>query len=81
MWEACFESYNGFRIIGLQWAHKSKAYPEFQTELGGARVFYIDRDLWENFIKKKFAHYAGSYKVPKELMKKAEHFTVGPPIV
>lgn len=80
-WEACFESYNGYRVIGLQWAHKSKPYPEFQTELGGARVFYLDRDMWENFIKKKFAAYAGSQKVPAELLQKAEHFKVGPPIV
>ncbi len=81
MWEACFESYNGFRVIGLQWSHKSKAYPEFQTELGGARVFYIDRELWNGFIKKKFAHYQGSYDVPQDLLKKSEQFKVGPPIV
>jgi hypothetical protein len=81
MWEACFESYNGFRVIGVQWAHKSKPYPEFQTELGGARVFYLDRELWEGFIKKKYAHYAGSHEVPQDLVKKSEHFTVGPPIV
>lgn len=49
-WWATFESPFGFRL-GFRFNHVTKAWPEMQHELGGARIFYIDRDQWEGYVK------------------------------
>ena len=49
-WWATFESPFGFRL-GFRFNHVSKAWPEMQHELGGARIFYINRQQWEQYVK------------------------------
>lgn len=71
-WWATYESYVGFRVLGLYWAKKQKPWPEYQHELGGARIFYATKEDWENFVKKKFANYIGERPVSPDLLKKAE---------
>ena len=50
-WWSTFESYNGWRMAGLNMAQPCKPYPEVQHELGGARVYYVTRDMWEGGLK------------------------------
>jgi len=71
-WWATFESYIGFRVLNVEWAKRQKPWPEYQHELGGARVYYLTRDDWELLGKKKFAKYLGERPVPPELLKSAE---------
>ena len=49
-WWATFESPFGFRL-GFRFNHVTKAWPEMQHELGGARFFYINREQWEEYVK------------------------------
>ena len=74
-WWATFESYIGWRS-GMEWALKGKPFPEVQHELGGSRVFYITKEDWENFGKKKFARDIGERPVPKDLLAKSEKFKI-----
>jgi len=49
-WWATFESPFGFRL-GFRFQHVTKPWPEMQHELGGARIFYINRQQWEQYVK------------------------------
>jgi len=49
-WWATFESPFGFRL-GFRFNHVTKPWPEMQHELGGARIFYINRQQWEKYVK------------------------------
>ncbi len=49
-WWATFESPFGFRL-GFRFNHVTKPWPEMQHELGGARIFYINRQQWEQYVK------------------------------
>ncbi|HOO78121.1 MAG TPA: N-acetyltransferase [bacterium] len=51
---ATFESYNGWRLAGLRMALPSYPWPEEQHELGGAKIFYLTRELWEESIKEEY---------------------------
>ena len=50
-WWTTFESYNGWRMAGLEMAQPTKPWPQYQHELGGAKVFYLDQDMWNGRIK------------------------------
>jgi hypothetical protein len=50
-WWSTFESYNGWRMAGLNMAQPCKPYPEVQHELGGARVYYVTREMWDGGLK------------------------------
>jgi len=45
-----FESYNGWRL-GFQTVQTAYPWPEYQHELGGARVYSMTRDHWNNVVK------------------------------
>ena len=49
-WWATFESPFGFRL-GFRFNHVTKPWPEMPHELGGARIFYINRQQWEEYVK------------------------------
>jgi len=50
-WWATYESYNGWRRWGLGMAQPTKPWPDFQHELGGARVYYVTKKYWDASIK------------------------------
>ena len=50
-WWATYESYNGWHRWGLGMAQPSYPWPEYQHELGGARVYYVTKDYWDASIK------------------------------
>ena len=67
-WWPTFESYYGFRMGAIKTAALQKPYPEYQHELGGARVFYNTRDQWEEYIKRIYWRELGERPVPPDLM-------------
>jgi hypothetical protein len=50
-WWSTFESYNGWKMAGLEMAQPSYPWPEYQHELGGARVYYVTKKYWNSTIK------------------------------
>lgn len=76
---ATYESYNGLKRWGIGMAQPSYPWPEYQHELGGAKVFYITKEYWEQAVKKYLQQMVGVEfirPVPDDLMKKNEHFRV-----
>ncbi|RPJ46929.1 MAG: N-acetyltransferase, partial [Chloroflexi bacterium] len=75
-WWSTFESYNGWRMAGIEMAQPTKPWPQYQHELGGARVYYLDQSLWQN-VKSFSAQMVGSdfnFNVPDEVRKANENF-------
>jgi hypothetical protein len=75
-WWSTFESYNGWRMAGIEMAQPTKPWPQFQHELGGARVYYLDQPLWQN-VKNYAAQMIGSdfnFNVSDEVRKANENF-------
>lgn len=56
-WWATYESYNGLKRWGIGMAQPSYPWPEYQHELGGARVYYITKKYWETTVKKYLEDY------------------------
>lgn len=50
-WWSTFESYNGWRMAGLSMAQPTKPWPQYQHELGGAKIFYVNQDMWQGRLK------------------------------
>jgi len=50
-WWSTFESYNGWRMAGMAMAQPTKPWPAYQHELGGAKVFYVNQDMWQGRLK------------------------------
>lgn len=74
MWST-FESYNGFKRWGMGMAQYQYPWPEYQHELGGARVFYVDRNYWNTTIRDYVKQMVGAEMkrpAPKELIEKNE---------
>ncbi len=70
-----YESYNGWRIGGLAMAQPSYPWPEVQHELGGARVYYVTREYWDQAIKEYSRQMVGSdlnFDVPDDVIKANE---------
>ena len=68
-WWATFESPFGFRM-GFRFNHVTKPWPDVQHELGGSRVYYINRDQWERVVK-PFATengWMGERPVPEDVL-------------
>jgi len=68
-WWATFESPFGFRL-GFRFNHVTKPWPEMQHELGGARIFYINKQQWEEYVKPfaKEKGWLGTRPVEKKLL-------------
>ena len=72
-WWATYESYNGWKRWGLGMAQPSYPWPEYQHELGGAKVFYITKKYWHTTIKKYLEDLVGGTlirPVPEDLLAK-----------
>lgn len=72
-WWATYESYNGWKRWGVGMAQPSYPWPEYQHELGGARVYYITKKYWESTVKNYILDYTGAElirPVPDELLEK-----------
>lgn len=71
-WWSTFESYNGWRMAGLAMAQPTKPWPEYQHELGGAKVFYVSQDHWNIQLKQYLVDTVGSdlnFDVSEEVRK------------
>jgi hypothetical protein len=70
-----FESYNGWRL-GFQTVQPSYPWPQYQHELGGARVFYVTREHWDKSVKNYVRQMIGTDlvfdNIPGELVKANE---------
>jgi len=70
---ATYESYNGWKRWGIGMAQPSYPWPDYQHELGGARVYYVTRDYWDSVVKDYLEGYLGakfSKDVSAELLAK-----------
>jgi len=72
---ATYESYNGWKRWGLGMAQPSYPWPEYQHELGGAKVYYITKVYWESVVKKYLEDYIGisskfEKDIPKDVLEK-----------
>ena len=78
-WWATYESYNGWHRWGLGMAQPSYPWPEYQHELGGARVYYITKKYWDKVVKNYVRQMVGAdlvFDVPDEVIKKNEKTVV-----
>ncbi len=69
---ATYESYNGWQRWGLGMAQPSYPWPEYQHELGGARVYYITKKYWDSTVKDYIRQMAGTelnFNVPESVVK------------
>ncbi len=78
-WWSTFESYNGWRMAGLSMAQPTKPWPQYQHELGGAKIFYLNQDMWQSRIKNYIREVIGgdmNFNVTDEVRKANENFRV-----
>jgi hypothetical protein len=78
-WWSTFESYNGWRMAGIEMAQPTKPWPEYQHELGGARVYYLTKRHWDSGVKNFSTQMIGAdfnFNVPDEVRKANENFRV-----
>ncbi len=74
-WWATYESYNGWHRWGLGMAQPSYPWPEYQHELGGARVYYVTKKYWDTTVKQYVRQMVGAdlvFDVPDEIIKANE---------
>ncbi|MEW6717270.1 MAG: N-acetyltransferase [Chloroflexota bacterium] len=74
-WWATYESYNGWMRWCVGMAQPSYPWPEYQHELGGARVYYITKEYWDKVVKDYVRQMVGAdlvFDVPKEIIKANE---------
>lgn len=78
-WWSTFESYNGWRMAGLDMAQPTKPFPQYQHELGGAKVFYINQEMWQGRLKQFIVDTIGNdliFKVDPKVKKANANFRV-----
>lgn len=83
-WWSTFESYNGWRLAGLEMAQPTKPWPEYQHELGGARVYYVTQKYWSSYLKSYADQMIGNslnFEVTDEVRKANENFRVPEEVV
>lgn len=76
-WWSTFESYNGWRMAGVEMAQPTKPWPEYQHELGGAKIYYLTKKYWDSGIKDFAVQTVGSplnFDVTDEVRKANENF-------
>ncbi len=74
-WWATYESYNGWKRWGVGMAQPSYPWPEYQHELGGARVYYVTKEYWDAAVKDYVRQMVGAdlnFDVPEEIIKANE---------
>jgi hypothetical protein len=76
---ATYESYNGWHRWGLGMAQPSYPWPEYQHELGGARVYYVTKKYWDAVVKDYVRQMVGTdlvFDVPVEIVKANEQLKI-----
>ncbi len=76
-WWSTFESYNGWRMAGLEMAQPTYPWPEYQHELGGARVYYLTQNSWNAGVKEYAKQMIGSdlnFEVSDEIRERNKDF-------
>ena len=71
-WWSTFESYNGWRMAGLEMAQPTYPWPENQHELGGARIYYVTKKYWDSTVKAFARQMIGNdleFNIPDEVKK------------
>jgi hypothetical protein len=74
-WWATYESYNGWWRWGVGMAQPSYPWPEYQHELGGARVYYVTKKYWDAVVKDYARQIVGAdlvFDVPDDVVKANE---------
>jgi hypothetical protein len=72
-WWATYESYNGWHRWGLGMAQPTYPWPEYQHELGGARVYYVTKSYWDAVVKNYVRQMVGAdlvFDVPAEIVER-----------
>jgi len=84
-WWATYESYNGWYRWGLGMAQPSYPWPEYQHELGGARVYYVTKEYWDttvkNYVKQMMGGQELVFDVPADVIKRNEEMIVPEEVV
>lgn len=78
-WWSTFESYNGWRMAGLEMAQPTLPWPEYQHELGGATIYTVNQDSWKARLKNFAVQMIGSdlnFNVTDEVRKANANFRV-----
>lgn len=78
-WWSTFESYSGWRMAGLEMAQPTKPWPQYQHELGGARIYYLTKEAWDTSVKDYCKIMMGqdlNFEVTDEVRKANETFHV-----
>lgn len=78
-WWSTFESYQGWRMAGLEMAQPSYPWPDNQHELGGARIYYVTKKYWDSSVKAFARQMIGAdldFNVSDEVKKANEIFRV-----
>jgi hypothetical protein len=76
-WWSTFESYNGWRMAGFEMAQPTKPFPQYQHELGGATIYYLNQQLWNSRVKAYARQMIGNdldFNVTDEIRKRNENF-------
>lgn len=74
-WWSTFESYSGWRMAGLSMAQPTLPWPQYQHELGGAKIYLVDQESWNANLKTWLPNYIGnemSFNVSDEVLKANE---------
>ena len=69
-WWSAFESYNGWRMAGIEMAQPQYPWPAMQHELGGSPIYYVSKNYWNKIIKQYLRTMIGSelvFDVPEEV--------------
>jgi len=83
-WWSTFESYNGWRMAGLEMAQPTYPWPQVQHELGGARVYYVTKEYWDSSVKNFALQMIGSdldFNVTDEVRKANEKLIIPDEVV
>jgi hypothetical protein len=78
-WWATYESYNAWMRWGLGMAQPSYPWPEVQHELGGGRVYYINKKYWDMTAKNYIRQMIGAdlvFEVPDAIRQVNEKMLV-----
>ncbi len=74
-----FESYNGWMLAGYNMGLPTYAWPAVQHELGGAKVYLLTREYWEQSVRDEYPPQIARCQLladpPAELLKKNEKMT------
>ncbi len=71
-------------MAGLEMAQPSYPWPEYQHELGGARVYYVTKKYWDTSVKAFSKQMIGSdlvFDIPDAVRKANANFRVPEEVV